>query len=437
MPEPGPDAPPATSLSAAAQRRGMRYGYVAQSLGMLLPHVLFGEGVAVLFLKHLGAGEFQTMLTVSLYGFGRLLQLPVSLLVHPARGKGVMLACWTAFAAAMGAATVVAGLVPPGSAWLWAVVGAIALGLLVQGAGNTFWWPLLHDVVPADQRGRFFAKLRALWGATAFLAILLAGAFLGQEPATWRYQVVVAALIALFLARNVFVLRIPVDPATTGADHAFHDWRGHVRQMLRRRKVVAFIAYVLVLSMCAGSLKQPMVRYLMHLGFPARDNLFLTGCSVLGMVCFLLAAGRLTDRLGTKRIFTIAHLAVLGVCLAVPAVGALGRATAGLLLIGLLFVAGGMHGVVGLAATAELFHLAPGRGRAFFMSFGAILVLLGPSLSLLLIGGVLEAVPPTWRLVVGPLRLDVFQLLFLGAAAVLVLLLPMLRRVSDGRGRAR
>ena len=436
MPDPPADNAPPPGLSPAQQRRGMRYGYVAQSCGMLLPYVLFDQGVAVLLLQHLGAGEFQTMLAVSLYGMGRIMQVPVSLWVHPGRGKAMMLAGWAFAGVGMAAATILAGLVPPGSPWLWVLVAVMAASLLSQGAANTFWWPLLHDVVPAGERGRFFAKLRAIWGSTAFLAILAAGAFLGDGPATWRHQVVWGVLVALFLLRNAFVARIPVDRAATGRDDAFGDWRAHLRGMLRRREVVLFIAYILGVTLCAGCLRQPMVRYLMHLGFPVRDNLLLIGCSVLGTVTFLLLTGRLTDRLGTRRVFTIAHLAVIAVCVAVPAVGLLGREAAGGILIGLLFLAGGMLAVLQLAATAELFHLAPGRGRAFFMSFATVLMVLGPLVSVLLIGALLEAAGTTWRLAAGPIGLDVFQLLFLGAGLLLAALLPLLRGIADRRPEA-
>lgn len=86
-----------------------------------------------------------------------------------------------------------------------------------------------------------------------------------------------------------------------------------------------------------------------------------------------------------------------------------------------------------LACVAQVFHLAPSRGRTFFMGLATVLLFVGPGLAKLLAGGVLALTPPAWRWQVMGMSLDVYQAMFAAAGVALLALIVMLHFVQDVR----
>ncbi len=426
------DAVPETiPLDPQTQRKGMRLAYAGQSVGVIFSQLIANAGVGALLVKHLGGSDTLAMLLGSMFGLAAGVQLPVSLLVHPRKGKRFLLRCWAISAGV----TLLAGIVPfvLGRTTLSArvLVGLLMLAILFRQLGSTFWFPLLHDVVPEQRRGRFFGTLRACWSSSLFAATLTTGWWLGQEPETWRFQAVIFAGAGLILLRNVFVAKIPQATHLDDQHDDFGNWRRHIRRFLARPEVVGFCLYMIGLGFCAGFLKQPLVLMMKQLGLATRDNVILFAFPILGMVLSLMVGGRLIDAIGTRRVYFMAHLALCAVSLAVVGVTLLPLETARWLLAGLLVLAGGVGAVIGLATTAQFFHFAPLQGRAFFLSVAQIMILMGPATSALLAGGISDALGPQWRFNIRGASLNIFQLMLgLSGGALLVLLLA-LRWVED------
>jgi MFS family permease len=307
------------------------------------------------------------------------------------------------------------------------------LAILITQSGSTFWFPLLHDVVPKDQRGRFFGKLRAIWSTTLFLSVIGAGLFLGDSPDTWRFQVVLGIAAGGMLLRNALVARIPEARHALTQQDDFGDWRLHVKNLVSRRKVVAFIVYFCVLGFCIGFLGQPLVLYMKHLGFSPRANVITYGFTPVGMAAALLLGGHLVDRLGTRRVFLATHLILCGVSFALIRITMLPMPQLKAYLSVAFIVAGAVRAIAGLACTAQLFHFAPLQGRPLFLSLGNILIYVGPATSLLLAGYVLDAVSPQWSLQVWGISLDVYQIMLCGAGVAMLLVIGLLAFVEDVR----
>ena len=442
-PEGQPAGPPAgrsgapEGLSDAQRTGGMRLACAGQSLGMILQQMLFLGALGPLFIKRLGGSDFQAMMCPTLFGVLALLQLPTSVLVPPAQGKRVMLWCWGAMGFFTILAVALAALLGPGQPAVWAVIAALGVGLIFHSCGGTFWFPLLYQVVPPERRGRFFGKMRALWGAVVFAAVLAAGAFLGRDPPLWRFYVVIGLAVAAFLGRNFFVARIPLARAVVAADRNYHDWKRHLRAMLARGEVMIFCLYYTLLGFGGGFLALPVVLYMNHKGWAVRDNVIIYSFASLGMVIALAGSGHLVDRLGTKRVFLGTHVLLCVVCFGMVGIGAMPTGPARLLMPTALVLLGAARAVAALACTAQLFHLAPEQGRVLFMSLGRILLFAGPALSPPLAGKLAQLASPAWRwrTFAGPL--DVFQVMFAAAGLGLVGLLWMLRLVRDVRAEPR
>jgi MFS family permease len=420
-------------LSPELQRSGMRYAYAGQAVGALLLMLVAHGAVGTLFIKHLGGPDFLALTLGLLFGFCRLLQIPVSLRVPPPAGKRFMLRCWAVSAGIMGLAAVVPSLMGTRPATPYVVVGVIALATCVNQCGGTFWFPLLHDVVPADRRGRFFGKMRSAWSATLFIAVLLSGWFLGETPATWRYQVVVAVGVVLMLLRNLFIARIPQNHARLADDRAFSDWRDHAKRILRRPEVLRFCVYFSVFCLLGGFLGQPLVLYMRFLGLPTNRNLYVFAFRTVGMIMALSLGGQLVDRIGTKKVFLGAHIGLCCLCFLIVVVSTLPLSRLQLPMALLMMVGGAVGSAAGLANTAHLFHLAPNRGRAFFISISSILIFIGPALTGVIAGTILTLVSDAWRLQIGPLLLNIYQVMLLAAGTGLLLAIRLLRLVDDVR----
>jgi len=196
-------------LSIEDRRRGMRRTYVGQALGQILPWLLLQQAFGVLFLRHLGATYLETMLPPALLQLTLGLTIPTSLLVPPSRGKRWLLQCWFLFGLVLAAVLGATFLPLPPRPMVLVILGLLILGAATYNLGTTFWFPLLHDLVPGEERGRYFGKMRTSWTAAVFLATLLVGWFLGEEPELWRFQVVIAVCLVLYFGRNAVLAKLP------------------------------------------------------------------------------------------------------------------------------------------------------------------------------------------------------------------------------------
>jgi len=261
--------------------------------------------------------------------------------------------------------------------------------------------------------------------------IVLSGLFLGDAPALWRFQAVLAVVLILFFARILVIRRVPEAPAA--ADNDYADWKQHVKDILSRREVVIFCAYFSSLIFVSGFLGAPLVLYMARMGFPVGDNVLVYGCTTLGNILALLIAGMLADHIGTKRTFFFAHIVLCAVSFCVVGIGYLPYAQAGKLMPIATTLCGAMLAMAGVACTVQLFHLAPDRGRAFFMSLATVLFYSGAGVAPFVAGAIDRQLGAGWHVQVLGLQMDFFQLLFSIAGLAMALLMIGLHFVKDVR----
>lgn len=406
-------------LTNDQQTRGMRSVYWAASAGSIYYVLASGSAVSVLFIKELGGSDFQAMLPASLLLLTRIIQLPASMKIAPGRGKRFMVNCWHVATGLLGLAFLLPFVLGKGQLSVISFLVLFSIASAISASGGVFWFPLLHDIVPVHTRGRFFGKMRSIWNVVSVAAVLAAGAFLGKNPDLWQFQIIFLITLVLFAGRSFIVRKMPTGNSLAG-ELEFDDWRHYIKGLLKQRALLIFLAYYGVLGFFMGFLGQPLVLYIRHRGFPADDNIFIYCFSNFGTIASLFVAGVLVDKLGTKRIFLATHLVLCVVCFFVVFVGTMSQAATMYLLPVALVFAGGMIAASGVACTAQMFHLVPDRGRAFFMSLSWIVIFIGRALSPLCIGGILGWCGEDWTITLFSAQWDIFQFI-LAVAGIMML----------------
>ncbi|MBI2440699.1 MAG: hypothetical protein HYV35_04930 [Lentisphaerae bacterium] len=406
----------------------MRLAILGQALGTHLYLFISTSAVGPLFILKLGGSDLQAMLPASTAALMALLRIPLSVLVNSGHGKRFMVACWNLVALPASLALLTALWLGPGPLTVKIVLISFFLCQALEHAGSTFWFPLLHDIVPATRRGRFFGNLRSGWQLAYFGASVMAGIFLGLDPALWNFIVVFAVVGSLQIARQFFVGRLPVRPRV-GAP--VNSWRDDLAYILGNRQLLFLCGYLMLLVSLAGFMSQPLVLYMNHLGFSTRDNTLIYTSQVVGSVLVLVLAGRAIDRLGVRQVFFAVHVLLSGLAILTALVGSLPAAAAKPCLIVILIGAGAGLAAAGLAGTAQLFHLTPSSERVLIMNLMALSAT-GTAVPPLLTGLVLNSAWSAWSVNLGPLTFGIYQALFLAAGLGLLLamsLLPFIKNV--------
>lgn len=415
----------------------MRNTYYAASVGSVLLVLVSKSAVVALFVKQLGGTDFQAMLPGAMMLLSRAVQVPVSMRVAPGDGRRFLLRMWVAATVVMTLAFAFPTIRGGGAGTVEVFLILLGLGVVTSSAGAAFWFPMLHDLVPVHRRGRFFGRLRATWTGIGFFVVLASGFFLGKDPDVWQFQVVFGVALVMYCLRVYFVARIPTGNSLSG-ELDYDNWRHYVRSLFHQKPLVIFLTYYGVLGFCMGFLSQPLVLYMKARGFPAKDNIIIFSFTTLGAILTNLFAGSLVDRFGTKRIFLVAHLILCLTCFAVVGIGMGPNAYAMFLLPAAMVVSGGTIAASNVACTAQLLHLIPNRGRAFYFSLAMIITFAGVAISPLLVGQILDRVGDAWNTTLVTVKLDIFQVL-LSAAGVLTLtaivMLFLVRNVHPNKER--
>lgn len=421
-------------LTRRQKQRGMLHAHIGQSTGLLVRKLLVSTSVGPLFVKAMGGTDVQAMLLGGVVFGGTLLRIPVSLRVPQSRGKSFMLRSWAVAGGLYALALAVPALMSRGTTTAWVFLALAVAGIYCQHAGSAFWWPLLHDVVPQEQRGSFFGVLRTIWQLVLFLAVISAGAFLGASPPLWKFQAVLLVAVVLMLCRNFFVARIPERDNYDAVLEA-PDWKSHLKRTIHDRKSLLFFGYFLYLTFFANFFHLPIVLYMNNrLGFSVDNNTMIFGLKILGMVLALFSVGRVIDRIGTKRVFLASQLLLCVVAFATVALGVSDTSHARIIMAGILILSGITIASANLAATAQVFHLAPIEGRALFMNTFTVSLMVGYSLAPLTAGVIVDSVPTGWSLPVGAWELGIYEAIFAVSGLMLLAGTVLLWWVEDMRG---
>ncbi len=209
-------------------------------------------------------------------------------------------------------------LIAAGSAPGWAVESLTAMAMVCVGLGSGMymnaWFPLISDIVPDGQRGRFFGMLRFLYQTASIVFALIASWSLERHSTVLVFQIFLGVALVLRVAGTVQFARIPeVRRVSEGAASL----RDSLVAALRHAGYLPFCAYVFLLSLFTGScttLFSLLAKDTLLL--PQSQVLVIGNCATFGSLVGFLVSGRLIDRIGTKAIFVLCHFSFALVLLA-------------------------------------------------------------------------------------------------------------------------
>jgi len=412
-------------LTHDRQRSGMRNAIGNQIFGML-SWVVMEQGIGLLYLVALGVPDGRILIYLSLLSFLFPLQVFVA---HAADRFGLKRIGW------------LGGLVWSGGFALFASSGfahggvlaeaLAATGIAVTGLGHVIfsssWFALLNQVVPGDQRGRFFGRLRFCWQTVGALFVAGAAALLGHDAAVGQYQLLFAVAWLGTVLRLCFYARIPERPrsdAQTATEQTIGVRRA-IGAALRAPNYLPFCSYLFLISLV--SVAAPMLFGLIEkrvLDLSDGSVALLANLMIVGMIAGFALFGRVIDRFGTKPIFLGCHA---GYALIMAAFALRGLSDNALPYLGALhFGFGVTAAALSIAGTTELLALLPPQHQSVGASVGTSLWKLGHALSagiaaLLLHSGMLAE---DWQLL--GTTATAYDSLLLGCALLTVLFVVVL-----------
>ena len=413
------DRPPEAALTPGAVQRGLRLSIVEGALSTVHINVTTGAFVTG-FALLLGASDFELGLLGALPFIGQLFQF-VGAYLEERLGTRRRLVVLTA--AASRSLWALIALLPflggLGAARLSIFLLVLVIAQALIGIAGNAWMSWMSDLVPPQQRGRYFGVRNTVASISAMASVWLAGRVLdsyrgaGAEPL--GYALIFGAGVACAIAGALVLSRQPEPPLQRRA-------RVRLRQLfgapLRHRSFRAFSLASAGWALATG-VSAPFFN-----AYGIQDlKLSFSTLALMGVVtsCVTLISqpliGRLQDRYGDRRVLIGS---VIGVVL-LPLAWVVARP--GLLLplwlnaIGAgIFWPGITQGLVNL-----LMERAPAEGRgAYVAAYGAISG--AGTLVAGLLGGALASAVGTDLGSFGPLVLNHYTLLFiissLGRAAM-------------------
>ena len=273
------------------------------------------------FALALGAGPMMIGLLGAIPFFAQLAQLPaIPLIERIRRRRGI------AVMANTGARVLVLAMAAIpfvddqalGRGLLLAGIGAMAvLGAIAVCAWNSW----MHDLLPKEKLGRFFAP-RLFWAGAFALVAAPAGGFLVDQ---WPFAPRLSAYSALFVAAAVagfvssyWLSRVPDVPlpVPVGPRRPF---LGSLRAPLANRSFRPLLLFSAVWNF-ACNLSAPFfaVYFIQQLGLSLGMVVILWAISQLAYMLTLRMWGRLSDRLSPRAILAVGVPVYLGAVLALP-----------------------------------------------------------------------------------------------------------------------
>lgn len=415
----------------ARSRRGMRLAILSACWGAIPQVMVRDSSVIIIFAALIGASEMVAVLSTGLLDLALcVLMLPFAALSERVGVKRqIMLAVVVSVAMLLlTAATPWCG--AAGGVLLMAALCVFAVALSAYTAA---WFPLLDRVVPPDERGLFFGRLRFSWQLVAALFIFGSGWYVGRYATVARLQVIIVLAAIVSLGRAWYVARIPLVPASAPRLAL----RAAVADALRNRQLTGFAVYLFVLYAAANA-TVPVVFVYARNGLGLADNVIvmLSAVAMAGLIAGFPVGGRLVHRYGVKGVFLGAHLGFALLNLALLCI----RSGSGVAVTGLAMILG-VYGLVSacasVAVSSELLALAPPDNKAVSIAFGYSLYAAGlggsRALASLVLGSGMLA--PQWSLAgIALTRYHSLFLVFGGGVLVavsLLVLVPALTRAVE------
>ncbi len=294
---------------------------------------------------------------------------------------------------------------------IWYVISVLFLQRIALNVGGAAWQPLLTEILPPVLRGRFLGRMRMMFQLSSLIVILIAGAFLGDNPPLWRFYIIFGILALGGFLRPAILLRIPERrPARAGPPEPI------LRNMLRPfrdrsfRRFLLFWGFVVFATNMVRPFGVPFLKQ--DLQFPSSLTIYSTSLFMFGMLVGFLPWGKMADRYGNRIVFLINILILSTSFLILSATPSYQRWPIVAVAIAALsfFMSGLSIGGMGIAHSVRVMHVAPSRHRGPYMSMFFMVNGLVAGFTSMLSGFLLDHLPA--RVSIASLELNPLRLYF-------------------------
>ena len=311
-----------------------------------------------------------------------------------------------------------------------ALILALLFGFnLSRGISSAGWLPWISSLVPASIRGKYLARDAAFVNVACFISCILAAVGLGSTPRPWQFAVLFAFSAVMGSVSLVFLKRIPegAAPEEESRSKGVVPWL----TMLQFKPFKKLLMMVLAWAVAFGGVQAFTVVYLKAAaGMDEGRVLFVTSIYFVGGLSSLWFLGSRLDGLGSKPVLTFSF-AIWLLLLAVWTLLAGGVISAGLgLLLGLQFLMGLFAALVQMSNTRLVMAIAPAMGRNHFFALFSVITSVTQGLAPIGWGILIDAVGARHVAWLG-LDWNGFTLFFAAVGAILLLALPLARRLDE------
>jgi MFS family permease len=312
--------------------------------------------------------------------------------------------------------------------WPLLVLGILAFSSFFQTASGLIWVGLMGEVVPEEERGRYFGWRNSLCGVVGMLAGLSAGWYLDHTPAPAGFQMVLLVAI-LFATVGIALYPQHFDPGSRAVQLSLRDTVLVPLRDPNFRRFMIFAVYWNASVMLASPFVIPYFLKHLHMSFTQ-----VAIWSGIASLCGLILGpmwGRVADRMGHKTVLIVTTILAGSLH---PLCWML--ATPGFLWF--IWLSGLVDALSWGGINTAMFNLtltsAPARYRVAYISVLGMVTGLAGCLAALLSGPLLQVLLPwTWH--IGSFTWTGYHSLLLIAGLLRTQAWRLLRLVHEARSR--
>jgi MFS family permease len=292
---------PMPSLTEADVRRTMRLSVFEGSFSMVFINWTQGSTLTG-YALYMGATPFELGLIASVPLLGQVLS-PIVAWLAGRVGRRKVLAILTAIIGRLlwSYAVILPFAVAPDSR-APVLIAMIAISSIFIAGNGSLWTAWMGDVVPQQERGRYFGFRAGVHGVVGMLANLAAGAFVDVVKAPISFQVVLSVAVMSGLVAASLLLT-HAEPAATASRLRLRDTFAVPFQNTNFRRFLLFAAYWTFAVLLAAPFVIPYMLKYLRMTY-TQIALWTVIASLSGLFLAPLW-GRLADRVGNKPVLEI------------------------------------------------------------------------------------------------------------------------------------
>ena len=185
---------------------------------------------------------------------------------------------------------------------LFAGVSIFAVGAALF---NSSWFALLDPLMKPEERGAFFAKMRACWKSFGILFTFLAQYLLGVKGPTILTQILILIFI-MMIVRMYFYHRIPELEKPDKEQRKAVKFFSELKLIFENKKIYKYSGYRFVYPLLTGCIALLFNLYeKKFMNFSPADIVFMGNLMFIGGIGGLWLGAKMTKRYSTFQIFMI------------------------------------------------------------------------------------------------------------------------------------